>query len=47
MERIEEKRRDEKKAPAKRAAEKRPNRFHNFQQRDYDYDELVKQINGF
>ena len=47
VERIEEKRRDEKKAPAKRAAEKRPNRFHNFQQRDYDYDELVKQINGF
>lgn len=27
--------------------EKRPNSFHNFTQRDYDYDELVKKLNGF
>lgn len=24
-----------------------PNKFHNFQQRDTDYDEIVKQITGF
>ncbi|MCI8465213.1 MAG: DnaD domain protein [Lachnospiraceae bacterium] len=26
---------------------KKPNRFHNFPQRDYDYDALVKELNGF
>ncbi len=26
---------------------KRPNKFHNFSQRDYDYDALVKELNGF
>ena len=45
--RIEEKRREDRKPSEKTSAEKKPNRFHNFPQRDYDYDELVKQINGF
>ena len=26
---------------------KRSNKFHNFPQRDYDCDELVKELNGF
>lgn len=29
------------------ALRKFPNKFHNFSQRDTDYDEVVRQINGF
>ena len=29
------------------APRKPPNRFHNFEQRDMDYDAIVKKINGF
>lgn len=35
---------EQEKVPAPR---KPPNRFHNFEQRNTDYDAVVKQINGF
>ena len=35
-----------RKRTADREAAKNTNRFHNFTERDYDCDELLKQING-
>ncbi|MCI8550937.1 MAG: DnaD domain protein [Lachnospiraceae bacterium] len=35
------------KAKIEKRGTKRPNKFHNFSQRDYDYDALVKELNGF
>ena len=47
---LDEKRSREKgKKPVKAAEKKtaaRPNQFHNFEQREYDFDELMRKING-
>lgn len=47
---LDEKRSREKGKKPVRAAEKktpvRPNQFHNFEQREYDFDELMRKING-
>lgn len=37
---------DGKKRPGRKDESKNPNKFHNFTERDYDCDELMKQING-